>query len=87
MNQSFNHSIKDNTGATPLSYFLRSQASDKDTFDLLLASGADVNARDLQGRTPLLYSILSNSFAAAPTKYEWLLQAGAGIYFALMSII
>ena len=66
--------IKDNHGNTAIQEALSTKASEA-LLPLLIEKGANIEARDLQGRTPLCNAIISDS----PTSAGYLIRHGADI--------
>ncbi len=70
--------VKRKDGMTPLAIAAQFQDAKGDKIKLLLTQGADVNAKDNQGKTVLHY--LASAYAIEKRKaFELLLAAGAEI--------
>ena len=48
--------MKDNEGSTPLHVAVKTTRTDAETIGLLIGNGADVNAKDMIGNTPLNFA-------------------------------
>lgn len=58
-------------------WFNAAKAGDRDRLEALLAGGADVNARDRQGRTALFHVLAP--YGGDPNLAMWLLSCGADV--------
>jgi hypothetical protein len=80
------NAIDDDEGMTPL--ILAAGGGHKKIVELLIAEGADVNAKDKYGRTPLLMAVLGIETVLAPVEkeiVELLIAKGADVNALIVS--